>query len=144
MSTGADSDLASSRRKLGRRWVRLLTALLVATALHAGCGGGSGGDDYTLKVEVTSSGSPIGFTGTVSPHNGPVVPIQGTTPFSTSIHDTTRSCDSFNPTCFTGASATVNKTTKTTDVMTVCLRNGDKSCQSTTVSSDSVFVLLLF
>lgn len=134
---------------LRRPWLCLVMISLATSALLSACGiRSTGGEDFTLLVEVTSSGSSMAFTGKVSPNNTADVPISGTTPFSMKIQDTREQCDTVSPAppgpCFTGASATVTKATKTTGILTVCLGNGHKACDSTTASSDTALVLLLF
>ena len=119
------------------RWHRALPGL-VALGVLSGCGSGSGGGgtDYTLHVEVTSSGSPIAFTGTVTPATGPKVPISGTTPFALNIED--------SRTFVTADSATATKVTKSGAVLTLCLAaNSHQSCDSTTAADpDTTFVIL--
>ena len=132
-----------------QRWrasfLALIVVLLGTSTLLSGCATTEGGDDYTLHVEVTSSGSNLAFTGTVSPNNSPNVPISGTTPFSLKIRDTKEECTSIGVNiCLTGASAEVTKVTKSGDILTVCLRNGHTQCASTTASSNSATVFLLF
>ena len=131
-------------------WLRWHTVLpgLVAIGLLSGCGSGGEGDDddYTLRVEVTSSGLPLAFTGTVTPNKEPKVPISGTTPFALNIHDRKdTNCPNFGPPCVTRANVTVTKVTKNADVLMVCLANGDRRCTSTTaISPDTAFVTLSF
>jgi hypothetical protein len=133
-----------------KRWrassLVVIAVLLGTSTVLSGCGVSTkGGDEYTLHVEVTSSGSNLAFTGTVSPNNAPNVPISGTTPFSLKIRDTKEECTSIGVTpCISGASAEVTKVTKLGDVLTVCLRNGHTQCTSTTASSNSTTVFLFF
>ncbi len=69
-----------------RRMEVLLASAVLLLLLLPGCDGGYNWN-YTLGVEVTSSGAPIKFTGTVTPLHSPSVPISSTTPFSTDIPD---------------------------------------------------------
>src|SRR5262245_19832999 len=119
------------------RWHPALPGL-VALGVLSGCGSGSGSGktDYTLRVEVTSSGSPLAFTGTVSPNTGPKVPISGTTPFALNIADESG--------FITADSADATKATKSGAVLTLCLKaNSHQSCNSTTAADpDTAFVVL--
>jgi hypothetical protein len=142
--------LAKRRDLMGLRGQTTLLGLVLVLLLFAGCGGSGDprtGTHYTLHVEVTSSPSPIAFSGSVSPNNGQEVPISGTTPFVVEIRDKEASCGQgfvTDPQCFTRVSATVKKLTKTDDLLTLCVRNGDRHCNSTTAFTDSTSVDLAF
>ena len=120
---------------MGLRGTTTLLGLVLVPLLLAGCGGSSSGpntgDHYTLHVEVTS-GSPLAFTGRVSPNNGVNVPISGTTPFAMEIQDREANCgEGFvrDPNCFTRVEGSVTPLTKTGDILTLCLRgNGHRDC----------------
>ena len=118
---------------------------IVAVGLLSACDTTPKGDHFTLRLEVTSSGSPLAFTGTVHPNRGPEVPISGTTPFQFNIRDSYDDCSSLLtfPCGPTTASALVRKETKSGDVLTLCLAfPAHRGCDSTTTTVNSAFVLL--
>src|SRR5262245_58390528 len=86
-----------STAKEGLMWRRWVFPGLAAVGLLSGCGSsdGEGGGAYTLRVEVTSSGSPLAFTGTFSLNNEQKMPISGMTPFALNIPDRKESCSGF-------------------------------------------------
>jgi hypothetical protein len=108
--------------------IRTILGLVAALSLTA-CGGGpSGSDTLTLRVEVTSSGKSIPWTGSVDRPHGPRVDLNGTTPFSQDLP--VQRCD-FGGTCFGSADATASG--PGSEILTLCLtvlESGTRQCAS--------------
>ena len=105
-----------------------LVAVLSLTACGSG-GGPTGSNTQTLRMEVTSSGKSISWTGSVTPPQGAAVNLSGMTPFSQDL--AIQRCDVTTAgRCYGSASVTAGPGP---EILTLCLtflETGERLCIS--------------
>jgi len=117
--------MTTTRATMLRR-LALVYGLTIGSLILAGCGGsGSSDDEITVRLEITSSGPSIAWSGQAVTAKGTIIPLSGTTPFTQDFNGQAKG--SCNLPCTladlkpNGFEASIQKSAPSNDVLTVCL-----------------------